>query len=1624
MVPYRLTLALGACLMAGLSVLSGCGHPQDIGVGLLITPEKVRFGTDRDRVVIEVNKTFSSTVVEPLIAKTDAPWLILENCTGIDDNCVVPLQGLSALRIPVTIDRNKTRLGTNRATIQFLANNAPVAEIEVVSEDIMEVNFDSTRQNIRSGQTVQFTDLTQVTASAGDISARRWDFGDGNTSNEINPEHRYTRSGQFDVTLTVTARNVQKTLVKSNYMAVTGSETVADFEVSAERIAVGDSVTFTSTSTSPLDPITGYLWDFGDGNTSTRNNPTHTYTASGIYTVSLTVTTARGSAQVVKDALIIVGQSVGPVARIGLESNLTFVNNPVQFRDLSDPGTSPITSREWSFGDGATSTAQNPVHTYRRTQTVEVRLTVTTAQGSDTAVKELEIGLRPPFADFEVDNTSPSVFEFIQFRERAVAGSFPIVTYAWDFGDGTTSVDRNPRHRYTEEGFYTVSLTVTTGGEGNNTATETKVDFIRVINPPSPDFSFTPDSVYTGTPVSFRNLTVRGTEPIVSYLWEFAGEGSSAANRSTQTNPTFTFTAPGIYAVRLTANTATRTVTICKPVVVDAAPVPNFTAAPRPATSAQTIAFTNTTQPGVDGTDDPDSVVDCTSATTGPGLPAKEIIDFLWDFGDGSTSTDENPEHRYSEPGTYTVRLTIGFRHSFTGEEAELTETKTGFMGITVPPPPIARFEVEDTIGTLCADPGSLVRFVNLSDLQGAGEAEYFWDFGDGNTSTDENPVNFYTEEGDYTVTLTVTTPEVFAPNNVNTATREAIVKIGGPETTALDTYVGLPDASFGYTVENVSTVNAVNPFTNLSVALTLYTINMTSQTWRSTSDYEVVATGSADWQHNVSIIVPQETSTNTSLLFVSGGNNGSSPPTFGSGSQESTLLSFAALTGSVITLLEQVPNQRIEFADEVGDRTRTEDEIIAYTFDEYLRSVDQGAEDETWPLLLPMVKSAVRAMDVVQDLYTTNAFPGCANCEGGRNPVQDFVVTGASKRGWTTWLTGAVDQRVKAIAPVVIDVLNMDRQMEHHFNAYGYWAPAIYPYAQERVFDRIVEEDAVAQMLLNIVDPFEYRCRLEMPKLILNSTGDQFFLPDSSQFYIGGMKGAHNLINYVPNTAHSLDGSTNLTDAESATQSLLSFYLAVSRNASLPEYRWDFVGDGSIVVEVADGFTPRQVSVWSASTNADTRDFRLDKIGAAWSSSAAVSLGNNRFRASVPVAEEGWTGFFVQLRFPNPAFPSLSQLDFVVSTPVRVLPETEAGDNLYPVFDGRREELVAEDGSVPFLVVHGTPNEMGRQQGRLLAEEIADTIPAFLEAAQAADPALTNQALDDIWTVVGAEDSGRFAAELAGMAQGSGIDVTLLRRANMVPVLSTLSGHAVAATRLRTGAAGTLQSTGIEWDPGLPLAPAIVLYVPTVGEGVPHANVGFAGLIGAFTGVNLGGVMVGAVQEADSESEAGTPITSGNHYTLFNRDLLYDALQLPDARAAIEDSNLIRRNRIVVSDSRARLRTLKARVIEANRPNDVIVWGAADNTDEFAPNVIPDGVYSISRADDAPLVFDLIEPGSGIVDFGRLFEVRDAVNEANTSENEEVVFVVYEAPGFPLRVTASYGGGEPVTVNLQDFLP
>ena len=383
--------------------------------------------------------------------------------------------------------------GTNTATYQGYVTATRAAAVPVVS-------FVT---NISSGSAplaVQFLDT-----STNSPSSWVWSFGDGGTSGGPNPVHTYASQGAYTVTLTVTNSAGSNTTSLTNYITVS-------------QVTVAPTAIFKATVTSGYEPLTvqfvdaslnspnTWVWSFGDGGTSTLQNPTHTYTTPGTYSVTLTATNSAGSNTVSQTGYITVNAAV-PFASFA--SNVTSGINPlsVQFTDTSN---NTPTAWYWTFGDGYTSTLQNPVHTFS-SGSYAVSLGVTNTAGSNTSTMPAYINVSnaasPPVSSFIADIRSGSAPLTVQFTDTS--GNSPN-GWQWSFGDGSQSTDQNPTHTYVQSGTYSVSLTAVNSG-GHNTTTAP--GYITVM---SSQVTANPSQVVTLSPTAVVTATLQTVTPVTT----------------------------------------------------------------------------------------------------------------------------------------------------------------------------------------------------------------------------------------------------------------------------------------------------------------------------------------------------------------------------------------------------------------------------------------------------------------------------------------------------------------------------------------------------------------------------------------------------------------------------------------------------------------------------------------------------------------------------------------------------------------------------------------------------------------------------------------------------------------------------------------------------------------------------------------------------------------------------------------------------------------------------------------------------------------------------------------------------------------------------------------------------
>jgi gliding motility-associated-like protein len=699
-------------------------------------------------------------------------------------------------------------------------------------------------QSCKTPFTVNFSNLT-----AGD-NTYIWDFGDGTVSTDINPNHTYSDTGSYTVTLIAASNNgCLDTIVKPQYIQV--GRPVITINDLPQMGCVPLTISLSS-AIAVSEPVATYLWDFGDGTTSSAKSPTHTYSTPGTYAVSLIITTSSGCAGTL---------TIPEAVKAGSKPHASFTVNPtdvcafqpVQFTDNS---TGNADQWLWQFGDGGTSTSQNPSYQYQDTGYFSVTLIVWSNACPDTIKLNNIVHIKPPIAAFAFNRDCGNKFR-IDFRNTSLGAT----AWSWDFGDGTSSTQQNPSHVYGATGNYEVTLTVT-----NGTCTHTTTQAIQVIDERA---SFVPDAMTKckGSTINFTAVNVNATS-IAGWQWNF-GDSHISTTASTASH---SYEIPGVYTVSLVitdlfgcSDTSKLDITVFGPKAQFFPSVPAvclYNNGPIIFTDSSATDGTHSLEKWIwnygDGSFDSttsapythlyktagsydvsltvvdnygcrdsivkyasvvisDPVADFYSPDTAACIdkPVRFIntsagndLQYLWNFGDSLRSVDKDPVHPYERTGTYVVGLLVTDRYG-----CKDSVSKNTYINISVPR---ALFFVSDSFSTC---PPLLVKFTDSS----SNYQSVKWDFGDGNSSTLENPSHYYTVPGIYFPKLTVTGPGGCA-DSMNRR-----VNVRGPR------------GSFGY-----EPLVGCNPFT---VKFTATTLDRISFTW-DFSDGTTIGTSDSTVSH------------------------------------------------------------------------------------------------------------------------------------------------------------------------------------------------------------------------------------------------------------------------------------------------------------------------------------------------------------------------------------------------------------------------------------------------------------------------------------------------------------------------------------------------------------------------------------------------------------------------------------------------------------------------------------------------------------------------------------------------------------------------------------------------------
>lgn len=531
----------------------------------------------------------------------------------------------------------------------------------------------SSAQNC-TGDTVQFG------LTSGAFVSAIWDFGDGNTSGQLQPWHIYNAVGNYDVMVILTDSTA---CVDTFYFSpVNVGDPQPSFYVNGP---LEGCVTFTANFVNTSTGASSYLWDFGIGNTSTVVNPKKDYGLPGSYTVSLTAYDNGCSRTVTYIDLI---------TTYGAYCNFSFTQPNDCFPitvSFTDNSTAPV-SWSWDFGDGNTSNVQNPVHVFTAPPSGQVTLTITDTSGCVSMRTKPNISYVLP--DITADDTSGCRPHTVNFSSSTAATG-----YIWDFGDGTTASGSNVVHTFSDTGSFDITLSCILAS--GCTTTVSLQDYIEV-NAPVAEFMSPVQAACPPTVVNFVNQSSGGA---VSYLWDF-GDGST----STNSDPSNLYTSAGTYTVTLVAtDTAGCTDTIVKPdYIIIPGPVSMFTLA---------------------------SQVNCLQTFVQFTSQSTNAVSWSWNFGDGYTSTLENPAHTYQDTGSYIVSL--------------ITTDSLGCSSYYVSPNPVVVYPDPVADGAITGSSGCAPVSISFTD-NSTGATSTTWHFGNGDTTQQSVLTYSYTQPGIY----------------------------------------------------------------------------------------------------------------------------------------------------------------------------------------------------------------------------------------------------------------------------------------------------------------------------------------------------------------------------------------------------------------------------------------------------------------------------------------------------------------------------------------------------------------------------------------------------------------------------------------------------------------------------------------------------------------------------------------------------------------------------------------------------------------------------------------------------------------------------------------------------------
>ncbi len=571
-------------------------------------------------------------------------------------------------------------------------------------------SFTHSPNNIKTFDVIHFEDNS---SDDGEIISWRWDFGDGTTSNNPDPTHRYEDDGLYDVKLTVKDDSKATDTFTKN-IPVSNQKPKVDFSISDKNPLTEELINFTFESEDTDGTIKSVHWDFGDGSESYLRNTSHSYTDEGTTNVTLSVKDDDNSVNNKTQRVMI--QNREPSVDFSFTPKRPYTGDEINFTSDCSDTDGKVRSYIWRFGDGGGSSGKTVDHTFEENGDYHVTLEIMDDDNDSASVtKKIEVLNRKPECNFSFSPETPTTADSVNFDDLSFDKDGQITDWRWDFGDGNQSQDKDPSHRYSDDGNYLVSLTVT-DDDGKNSTIDKK---IRIKNqPPTADFTYSPSKPKTEDVINFKDISKDDDGEISSWSWDF-GDGHTSKNPS----PTHRYTENGDYTVVLTVIDDDGSSDSCRKniSVKNTPPESDFTFTPSLPYSGELIKFE-------DESIDPDG----------------ELMKYSWNFGDGSGSDKRDPTHRYKKAGKYDVVLTV---------EDDDGATKTISKTIDVMnEKPIANFSVsDDTVKTY----ENIEFFDNSSDPDGT-ISSWNWEFGDGHTSNVIDPIHSFSDDGFYNVKLVV----------------------------------------------------------------------------------------------------------------------------------------------------------------------------------------------------------------------------------------------------------------------------------------------------------------------------------------------------------------------------------------------------------------------------------------------------------------------------------------------------------------------------------------------------------------------------------------------------------------------------------------------------------------------------------------------------------------------------------------------------------------------------------------------------------------------------------------------------------------------------------------------------